>query len=80
LEGSLKVVGTGMNITEQEQLTVELRRSERDLHERESELRQILDLTPQHMLRDIVGIDQVLFGTDFPYLRRDLAVKAKNGS
>jgi formate hydrogenlyase transcriptional activator len=38
-----------MNITEQEQLTVELRRSERDLQERESELRQILDLTPQHI-------------------------------
>jgi aminocarboxymuconate-semialdehyde decarboxylase len=29
------------------------------------------------MLRDIAGIDQVLFGTDFPYLRRDLAVNAK---
>jgi len=29
------------------------------------------------MLRDVVGIDQVLFGTDFPYLRRDLAVNAK---
>src|SRR5882672_4906001 len=29
------------------------------------------------MLRDVAGIDQVLFGTDFPYLRRDLAVKAK---
>jgi aminocarboxymuconate-semialdehyde decarboxylase len=29
------------------------------------------------MLRDIVGLDQVLFGTDFPYLRRDLAVNAK---
>src|SRR6266403_779821 len=28
------------------------------------------------MLRDVAGIDQVLFGTDFPYLRRDLAVKA----
>jgi aminocarboxymuconate-semialdehyde decarboxylase len=26
------------------------------------------------MLRDRVGIDHVLFGTDFPYLRRDLAV------
>jgi len=26
------------------------------------------------MLRDIVGLDQVLCGTDFPYLRRDLAV------
>jgi predicted TIM-barrel fold metal-dependent hydrolase len=29
------------------------------------------------MLRDVTGIDQVLFGTDFPYLRRDLAVKVK---
>lgn len=29
------------------------------------------------LLRDVAGIDQVLFGTDFPYLRRDLAVKAK---
>ncbi len=29
------------------------------------------------MLRDVAGIDQVLFGTDFPYLRRDLAVGAK---
>src|SRR6202012_5257433 len=29
------------------------------------------------MLREITGIDQVLFGTDFPYLRRDLAVNAK---
>jgi Predicted metal-dependent hydrolase of the TIM-barrel fold len=29
------------------------------------------------MLRDVTGIDQVLFGTDFPYLRRDLAVNAK---
>jgi predicted TIM-barrel fold metal-dependent hydrolase len=26
------------------------------------------------MLRDIVGLDQVLFGSDFPCLRRDLAV------
>jgi 6-methylsalicylate decarboxylase len=26
------------------------------------------------MLRDVVGLDQVLFGSDFPYLRRDLAV------
>jgi aminocarboxymuconate-semialdehyde decarboxylase len=26
------------------------------------------------MLRDVVGPDQVLFGSDFPYLRRDLAV------
>jgi len=29
------------------------------------------------MLRDVVGIDQVLYGTDFPYLRRDLAVRSK---
>ena len=29
------------------------------------------------LLRDVVGIDHVLFGTDFPYLRRDLAVVAK---
>ena len=29
------------------------------------------------MLRSIVGIDSVLFGTDFPYLRRDLAVSAR---
>jgi len=29
------------------------------------------------MLRDVVGIDRVMFGTDFPYLRRDLAVNAK---
>jgi predicted TIM-barrel fold metal-dependent hydrolase len=27
-----------------------------------------------HMLREVVGLDQVLFGSDFPYLRRDLAV------
>jgi predicted TIM-barrel fold metal-dependent hydrolase len=26
------------------------------------------------MLREVVGLDQVLFGSDFPYLRRDLAV------
>ena len=29
------------------------------------------------MLRDVVGIDHVLFGTDFPYLRRDLAVTCR---
>ena len=29
------------------------------------------------MLRDVAGTDQVLFGTDFPYLRRDLAVNAR---
>jgi aminocarboxymuconate-semialdehyde decarboxylase len=28
------------------------------------------------MLRDVVGIDKVVFGTDYPYLRRDLAVSA----
>jgi 6-methylsalicylate decarboxylase len=27
-----------------------------------------------HMLRSIVGIDRVLYGSDFPYVRRDLAV------
>ena len=26
------------------------------------------------LLRSVVGIDQVLYGTDFPYLRRDLAI------
>ena len=29
------------------------------------------------MLRDIVGIDRVVFGTDYPYLRRDLAVSCR---
>jgi 6-methylsalicylate decarboxylase len=29
------------------------------------------------MLRNVAGIDQVVFGTDFPYLPRDLAVKAR---
>lgn len=29
------------------------------------------------MLRDMAGIDQVLFGTDFSYLRRDLATASK---
>jgi len=28
-------------------------------------------------LRDVAGINQVLYGTDFPYLRRDLAVSSK---
>jgi aminocarboxymuconate-semialdehyde decarboxylase len=28
------------------------------------------------MLRSVVGLDHVVFGTDFPYLRRDLAVNA----
>jgi 6-methylsalicylate decarboxylase len=30
------------------------------------------------MLRDVAGINQVLYGTDFPYLRRDLAVRSKH--
>jgi 6-methylsalicylate decarboxylase len=30
-----------------------------------------------HMLRSVAGIDQVLYGTDFPYLRRDLAIDSK---
>ncbi|HEY6803384.1 MAG TPA: sigma 54-interacting transcriptional regulator, partial [Pyrinomonadaceae bacterium] len=42
-------VGTGMDVTEQEQLTEELRRSERYLGEKERELRQILELTPQQI-------------------------------
>jgi len=42
-------VGTGMDVTEQEQLTEKLRRSEHYLQEREREFRQILDLTPQHL-------------------------------
>jgi aminocarboxymuconate-semialdehyde decarboxylase len=29
------------------------------------------------MLRSVVGIEHVLFGTDYPYLRRDLAVNAR---
>ena len=28
------------------------------------------------MLRDVAGINQVLYGTDFPYQRRDLAVRS----
>jgi 6-methylsalicylate decarboxylase len=30
-----------------------------------------------HMLRQIAGVDKVLFGTDFPYLRKDIAVRSK---
>ena len=30
------------------------------------------------MLRSVVGVDQVLFGSDFPYLRRDLAVACRH--
>lgn len=29
------------------------------------------------MLRDVAGIAQVLYGTDFPCLRRDLAIDSK---
>jgi 6-methylsalicylate decarboxylase len=29
------------------------------------------------MLRDVAGVTQVLYGTDFPYLRQDLAVSPK---
>jgi predicted TIM-barrel fold metal-dependent hydrolase len=31
-----------------------------------------------HMLRQIAGLDKVLFGTDFPYLRKDIAVRSKS--
>ena len=30
------------------------------------------------MLRDVVGIDPVVFGTDYPCLRRDLAVSCRD--
>ena len=30
-----------------------------------------------HMLRTVVGLGQVLFGSDYPYLRRDLAVACR---
>jgi 6-methylsalicylate decarboxylase len=29
-----------------------------------------------NMLKEVVGLDQVLFGTDYPYLRRDIAVRS----
>jgi len=29
------------------------------------------------LLREVVGMDRVLFGSDFPYLRRDLAVRSR---
>jgi 6-methylsalicylate decarboxylase len=29
-----------------------------------------------NMLKDVVGLDHILFGTDFPYLRRDIAVRS----
>jgi predicted TIM-barrel fold metal-dependent hydrolase len=31
-----------------------------------------------HTLRHIAGTDKVLFGTDFPYLRKDIAVRCKD--
>jgi len=31
-----------------------------------------------HMLRSVAGVSQVLFGSDYPYLRRDLAVSCRN--
>jgi aminocarboxymuconate-semialdehyde decarboxylase len=30
------------------------------------------------MLREVVGLDRVVFGSDFPYLRRDLAVSCRD--
>jgi aminocarboxymuconate-semialdehyde decarboxylase len=30
------------------------------------------------MLRSVVGMEQVLFGSDYPYLRRDLAVACRH--
>jgi predicted TIM-barrel fold metal-dependent hydrolase len=30
------------------------------------------------MLRSVVGMDQVVFGSDYPYLRRDLAVGCRS--
>jgi len=29
------------------------------------------------LLRDVVGIDRVVFGSDFPYVRRDIAVRSR---
>jgi aminocarboxymuconate-semialdehyde decarboxylase len=29
------------------------------------------------MLRSVVGLDHVVFGSDYPYLRRDLAVSCR---
>jgi 6-methylsalicylate decarboxylase len=29
-----------------------------------------------NMLREVVGLNQVLFGTDYPYLRRDMAIRS----
>jgi aminocarboxymuconate-semialdehyde decarboxylase len=30
-----------------------------------------------HLLKSVAGVDRVLFGSDFPYLRRDLAVNCR---
>jgi 6-methylsalicylate decarboxylase len=30
-----------------------------------------------HLLRDVVGLDRVLFGSDFPYVRRDIAIRGR---
>jgi aminocarboxymuconate-semialdehyde decarboxylase len=30
-----------------------------------------------HTLRDVVGLDHVLYGSDYPYLRRDIAVRGR---
>jgi aminocarboxymuconate-semialdehyde decarboxylase len=30
------------------------------------------------LLRDVVGLDHVVFGTDYPYLRRDLALRCRD--
>jgi hypothetical protein len=39
--------------------------------------RGVLGRPVLRMLRDVVGIDPVVFGTDYPYLRRDLAVSCR---
>jgi aminocarboxymuconate-semialdehyde decarboxylase len=31
-----------------------------------------------HMLKTVVGMDQVVFGSDFPYLKRDIAVRCRS--
>jgi aminocarboxymuconate-semialdehyde decarboxylase len=37
----------------------------------------VLEHPVLRMLRDVAGIDRVVFGTDYPYLRRDLAVSCR---
>jgi hypothetical protein len=39
--------------------------------------RGVLGRPVLRLLRDVVGIDPVVFGTDYPYLRRDLAVSCR---